>query len=65
MPKRKAENDLECPLLVKNLRRSISEFLVENEAANIKNDDGNIDFLDYGGERWEKYRQRLATFDVS
>nr|CAD2168665.1 unnamed protein product [Meloidogyne enterolobii] len=64
MLKRKADTELECPVLVKNLRRSISEFLVENEAANVKNDDGNIEFLDYGGERWEKYRQRLATFDL-
>lgn len=64
MTKRKAENEVECPILIKNLRRSITDFITQNEIADIHNDKNSIEFLDYGGEIWQNYGQRLATFDV-
>ena len=65
MTKRKADAEAECPLLVKSLRRSITEFVSKNEAANINSDRTNTELLDYGGESWEQYRKRLDTFDVN
>lgn len=64
MTKRKADAEAECPIIVKSLRRSISEFVSQNEAANINSDRNSIELLDYDGDCWKQYRKRLDTFDV-
>jgi hypothetical protein len=64
MTKRKADAEVECPVLIKTLRRSITEFITQNEVSDIHGDKNNLELLDYGGEIWQKYRQRLATYDV-
>jgi hypothetical protein len=57
---------LDCPVLVKSLRRSINDFIAKNEEADIHGENGrSIELLDYTGESWKKYRQRLETFDVN
>ena len=65
MTKRKADSEAECPILVKSLRQSVSDFLTQNDAADIISDSSNQEFFDYGGSCWTKYRKRLATFDVN
>ncbi|KAI1717741.1 c3HC zinc finger-like domain-containing protein [Ditylenchus destructor] len=60
--KRKAEDNEDAPILLKSLRRSISDFIAENDAAAQSSKGAH--YLDHTQECWIKYRERLATFKL-